>query len=94
MSEFNEEHEHHADPLDVSVAQQERLLRAELAVRKPVGPLPTGFCLDPNCETQLVSDEEMANIRSGGLVPAGTRRWCNADCREAAERERIMASRR
>lgn len=51
MSEFNQDYEHHSDPLDVSVAQQERILRAQLAVRRPIGPKFSGHC--HNCGEPL-----------------------------------------
>ena len=90
---FNQDFEHHSDPFDVSVAQQERILEAQLSHRKPEGPSPTGFCLDPCCGEQLVSDDELERFKNGTPFPAGTRRWCNADCRESWEREKRALAR-
>jgi hypothetical protein len=83
----NEEFEHHSDPLDVSVAQQERILEAQRSARKPSGPVATGLCFDPSCKEQLVSDEALSKIQEGHPAPEGIRRWCNAECRDAWERE-------
>ena len=77
MSEFNEDHEHNSDPLDLSVANQDRILRAELSVRKPEGPKFTGFCLDDDCREPLQAP----------------RRWCNSDCRESWERDKSAKAR-
>ena len=86
MSNFDEDHEHLSDPLDVAAAESERLLRAQCAYRKRPGPVATGFCLDPMCGEQLVSDEALASIDAGGAVPDGTQRWCSAACRDHFER--------
>ena len=90
---FNPEFEHQSDPLDVSVAQQETILKFQIAARKPEGPAPTGFCLDPNCGEQLVSDEDIQGMKEGRPISAHSRRWCNAECREAWEREKSARSR-
>lgn len=73
---FNPEFEHQSDPLDLSVAQQETILKFQLAARKPEGPAYTGYCLDPNCGEELEAP----------------RRWCNASCREAWEHDRRLRS--
>lgn len=90
---FNEEFEHQSDPLDLSVAQQEMILAAQIAIRKPEGPRPTGYCLDPNCGEQLVSDDVLDRIQAGDQPSDGIRRWCNPDCRESWEREKSARSR-
>ena len=54
-----------ADIIDEAGDREEELRQQALGLRKPVGPTPTGRCLDPAC------DEELA--------PGA--RWCDADCR-------------
>ena len=91
MSPFDEDHEHLSDPLDVAAAESERLLRAQREYRKPAGPVATGFCLDPNCGEQLVSDAILAEMADGAPVPCDTPRWCGPDCRDGYERSQPAA---
>lgn len=72
------EKEHHSDPLDVSVAQQERILAAQLSVRKPEGPAATGFCL--YCGEQVTDDDIVEYIRAGNKPPPGVRKFCDINC--------------
>jgi hypothetical protein len=81
-------HEQHSDPLDVSVAQQEIILAAQIAARKPEGPPPSGYCL--NCGEQLTDDDIIEYIKQGNPAPPGVRRHCDADCRTDWEkRQRV-----
>lgn len=91
MSAFQEDHEHLSDPLDIAAQQSERLLQAQLEYRRPSGPAATGFCLDPLCGEQLVSDEVLAAIEAGAPVPPGTPRWCGTCCRDGYERSQPPA---
>lgn len=59
-----------ADPIDEAQAINEAHLERSLKKRRPEGPAPAGYCLNPLCELDL---------------PDG-QRWCDAECRDEWER--------
>lgn len=61
-----------ADWIDDAQAENEAHLERCLLHRRPEGPAPTGYCLNPTCELDL---------------PDG-QRWCDAQCRDEWERRR------
>lgn len=72
------EFEHQSDPIDLSVAQQEMMLAAQIAYRRPEGPAPTGLCF--NCQAPVADEDIIEYIRQGNPAPPGTPRFCDEDC--------------
>lgn len=78
------------DESDMATRREEQFLAASLEEVKRVKPLmATGFCLDPECGEQLVSDAELKAAATDGF-PLSTRRFCNAECRDMYERHLRM----
>lgn len=69
-----------ADEIDIANERAQLRLDKYLEVRKPVGPVPTGFCL--NCNDPF--DEDIIE-----------RRWCDFDCQsDWAKREERALNRK
>lgn len=74
------------DPSDDATLREGQFLAAALDKANQAKPVQaTGFCLDPDCDTQLVSDKELKAFRKKG-VPPETQRFCNAECRDNYEK--------
>lgn len=81
-----EDYERLPDESDMATQREGQFLAAALdkaAHAKPV--MATGFCLDPDCDTQLVTDKELRAGRKHGFTPAAPR-FCNAECRDNYEK--------
>jgi hypothetical protein len=67
------------DDIDLQVQRDEALMAAAIAVRKPVGPAPTGCCLwceeglsnstDRWCDADCRDDYERAALNAPHLIP-------------------------
>ena len=87
--------ERETDPLDISARRTEAFIADKIAeASRHQGPKPTGFCLDPGCGEQLVSDAEIKAAKKRGFFPEGTLRWCSPECRDAWEKDRQALDRR
>ena len=81
-----DDYERLADESDMATQREEQFLAAALDKVNQAKPVqPTGFCLDPDCDTQLVSDKELKAFRKKG-VPPDTKRFCDAACRDNYEK--------
>lgn len=81
-----DDYERLADESDMATVREGQFLAASLdkvASAKPVQP--TGFCLDPDCDTQLVTDKELKAYRKKGFPP-DAKRFCDAVCRDNYEK--------
>lgn len=90
MNPNDADYERLPDESDMATRREEQFLEAALNEAKRARPHEaTGFCLDPDCGEQLVSDAEMTEGLARGF-PLNTRRFCNAECRDMFERHLRM----
>lgn len=79
-----------ADVFDRATQIEQQHLEDLIKVNSQVkGPAPTGFCLDPFCEEQLVSDDALKHV-----LPADTPRFCGPECRDNWQKEEDRMKRR
>ena len=78
-----------ADESDMATQREGQFLAAALDKAKEKPVQPTGFCLDPDCDTQLVTDKELRAYRKKGFPP-DTKRFCDAGCRDNYEKHMRM----
>ena len=85
-----QDYERLSDESDMATQREGQFLAAALdkaAHTKPVQA--TGFCLDPDCDTQLVTDKELKAYRKKGFPPE-TKRFCDASCRDNYDKHMRM----
>lgn len=86
MSDNFQEMERETDPLDISARKSEAFIADKIAeASRHQGPKATGYCLDPSCGEQLVSDIIIKAALEQGF-PDGTPRWCDVHCRNSYEK--------
>lgn len=74
------------DPSDDATLREEQFLAVALDKASKAKPVAaTGFCLDPDCDTQLVTDKELKAYRKKGFPP-DAQRFCDASCRDNYEK--------
>ena len=80
-----------ADPTDVASQQEQLALQSalNLAASKR-GPKATGRCL--YCGAELVPHDVLESIAATGVAPEGTKRFCDAECREGYDYEQKIRS--
>ena len=78
------------DESDMATVREGQFLAVALdnaAKAKPVQP--TGFCLDPDCGEQFLTDKQIKAYRKSGF-PADTQRFCGVECRNGFEKHMRM----
>lgn len=85
-----EDYERLSDESDMATQREGQFLSAALDKAMKAKPVhATGFCLDPDCDTQLVTDKELKAYRKKGFPP-DAQRFCNAECRDSYEKHLRM----
>lgn len=69
------------DPADIASHQEQLALDDAIRLQRAKrGPQATGRCL--YCHEELVPHDVLEEIARTGVAPAGTPRFCDADCLE------------
>ena len=86
MADSDLDYERLSDESDMATQREGQFLASALdkvAQAKPVQP--TGYCLDPDCGEQFMSDKDIKRYRKKGFPP-DAQRFCNAACRDNYEK--------
>lgn len=85
-----DDYERLSDESDMATQREGQFLSAALdKVARAKHVAATGFCLDPDCDTQLVTDKELKAYRKKGFPP-DAQRFCDASCRDNYEKHMRM----
>lgn len=80
-----------ADPADIASHQEQLALQSALSIAASKrGPKATGRCL--YCGEELVPHDVLESIAATGVAPEGTKRFCDAECREGYDYEQNIRS--
>lgn len=74
------------DESDMATVREGQFLAAALDKATKAKPVqPTGFCLDPDCGEQFLTDKQIKTYRKSGF-PADTQRFCGVECRNGFDK--------
>lgn len=69
-----------SDPSDMASMQEQAILAAQIQDQlSKKSPKATGFCL--YCSSPVLAPDAMEEIALTGVVPEGTAKFCDSDCR-------------
>lgn len=84
-----EDREREADPIDEASRVEQQYIAERIAANSHVsGPKPTGYCLDPYCDEQLVPDDQLDDL------PPDAPRFCGPECRDNWQHEQDRMKRK